>query len=142
MAVVATASVLALVLGEGPDLSDPQSVAISYAARYVSGDPVVCQYVTGTVRLDLESQGRCAGNPAMGVAHPRVQVILPVVCPTHAGFDLEVTPSLETGKPYVHIRLLQDNGQWRVKSVLPLADRAAIRPYSCAASTPPTASGR
>ncbi|MCO1575582.1 hypothetical protein M8C13_07395 [Crossiella sp. SN42] len=137
--------VISLVISSGPDRTDPQAVTTTFIKGVAVEDPEICELAVQEALRTAEKRGICPPGERRGgdfTAGPVVTVLQAVPCPAHAGLDVEVTPPLQSGKPFVHVRLVRVDDQWRVRSLLHMSDRNAIQPYQCASAWPPTSAGR
>lgn len=113
----------------GLDRTNPESVAVTFLQRYAVHDPKVCDLVTAQLHSTLDRAGRCSG-PIMGDA-PTLTVLNTQTCGSKHGLSAELSQPGELGKRYATVSLERTADAWSVAALLPVEDRAVIRPYAC-----------
>lgn len=135
--VVGLGVLLAITHGPAPspalDRTDPAAVGAEFLRRYASGDPAVCDLATVDLHSQLAREGRCTATTATGTAST-VTTLFSKACGDRAGLQAQVAPAGRLTKPFAVVTLAVLSQQWAVTAVTPIEDRAALRPYACAAA--------
>lgn len=121
--------------GRGPDValdrSDPVAVARAFAQRYAAGDPSMCELADDALEARLDRGGRCTAPRVHGQLAPAL-VVQAQTCGHRHGQSMRIWPRDPSRAPYLTVSVRRSGREWRVVAVLPVRDRAVIRPYACA----------